>query len=288
MPQKSQTEKLIEKQIKEQQKQAREQRILAKAQALVDGARFVDGFRIMDDDSEMLFKLVMDAYDGNGQDIVVLCETDIPHTLQMSLNVRFKALQLYGVISDDAMFMGMNIRIQISEAGKRYFERKDAAETNHENLAIMNAGNRSVLSQHKKYDVFISHAAKDKSDYVEGLYMKLRRLGIQIFYDTDSISWGDKWKERILDGIEESEFAIIVISQNFFGREWTERELNELLTRQNDFGQKIVLPLLHGITVDELKSQYPEVGEIQCINTDDCNKEEVTILLAKELIKRYR
>ncbi len=118
--------------------------------------------------------------------------------------------------------------------------------------------------------------------------MSLRRLGIQIFYDIDSISWGDKWKDRILNGIAESEFAIIVISKNFFGREWTERELKELLTRQNDLGQKIVLPLLYDISIDDLKDKYPEVGDIQCISNKDYSKEEIAILLAKELIKRYR
>ena len=33
-------------------------------------------------------------------------------------------------------------------------------------------------SKRKQYDVFLSHASKDKSDYVESLYMVLRRLGI--------------------------------------------------------------------------------------------------------------
>ena len=99
-------------------------------------------------------------------------------------------------------------------------------------------------------------------------FMIIRRLGIQIFYDTDSISWEDKWKEQILKGTRESGFAIIVISNNFFGREWTEIELNEFLSQQNDSGQKIVLPLLYKISVNDLKKHYPEVGDIQCISTE--------------------
>ena len=76
--------------------------------------------------------------------------------------------------------------------------------------------------------------------------------------------------------------------KNFFGREWTEKELNEFLNQQNESGQKIVLPLLHEISLDELKEHYPQLGDIQCINTKDYSKEEITILLAKELIKRYK
>lgn len=56
----------------------------------------------------------------------------------------------------------------------------------------------------KQYDVFISHAAQDKMAYVDNLYAIIRKLGINIFYDTDSISWGDKWKEQILNGTRES------------------------------------------------------------------------------------
>lgn len=140
----------------------------------------------------------------------------------------------------------------------------------------------------KTYDVFISHANKDKSDYVDALYLAIRKLGVNIFYDTEVLSWGDNWKQAILDGTESSEFAIIVISDNFFDREWTERELSEFLKRQNASGQKIVLPLLHNISLDMLKAQYPTLGDIQVITTERYSKEEVAILFAKELIKRLK
>ena len=38
-------------------------------------------------------------------------------------------------------------------------------------------------------------------------------------------SFRDKFKDKILEGTKKAEFAIIVISQNFFDREWTEKEL---------------------------------------------------------------
>lgn len=75
----------------------------------------------------------------------------------------------------------------------------------------------------KQYDLFLSHANKDKIAYVDALYASLSKLGIPIFYDKEVLQWGDKWKERILEGVAKSEFAIIVVSDNFFGREWTER-----------------------------------------------------------------
>lgn len=140
----------------------------------------------------------------------------------------------------------------------------------------------------KEYDVFISHAHKDKLEFVNELTKTINKLGIKVFYDSDELSWGDNFKKELLQSTEKSEFAIIVISKNYFGREWTERELSEFLKRQNESGQKIVLPLLYNVTIDEMKEKYPELGDIQAISSSEFSKEEITILLAKELIKRLR
>ena len=86
----------------------------------------------------------------------------------------------------------------------------------------------------KKFDVFISRADADKNPYVENLVATIKKLEISVFYDKDELAWRDNWKERILEDTEKSEFAIIVISTSFFDREWTERELYELLKRQNE------------------------------------------------------
>jgi hypothetical protein len=149
-------------------------------------------------------------------------------------------------------------------------------------------GNNMTNETMAKYDVFISHANKDKQDLIEDLYKSLNKLGISIFYDKKTLEWGDNWKQRILDGVQKSEFAIIVISENFFDREWTERELNELLTRQNKNGQKIILPILKDITKFQLQDKYPSIADIQAINSKDYSTDEIALLFAGQLIKRLK
>lgn len=139
-----------------------------------------------------------------------------------------------------------------------------------------------------EYDVFISHADRDKKDLIEELYQSLSKLGINIFYDRESLEWGDNWKERILNGTKKAEFAIIVISENFFDREWTERELSEFLTRQNRNGQKLILPIVHNITIQQLKEKYPNVADIQAIDSSMYNCDQIALLFAKQLIKRLK
>ena len=138
------------------------------------------------------------------------------------------------------------------------------------------------------YDVFISHANSDKEEYVNDLKSSIDQLGVNIFYDKDTLQWGDNWKQKLLEGIETAEFAIIVISKSFFGREWTEKELHDFLERQNSNGQKIILPILHNISFDELKEHYPSIAEIQAIESNKYSCDQIALLFANQLIKRIR
>ena len=138
------------------------------------------------------------------------------------------------------------------------------------------------------YDVFISHANADKATYVDDLNKSLDKLNIQVFYDKDTLEWGDNWKNKILEGVDKAEFAIIVISENFFGREWTEKELTDFLSRQNRNGQKIILPILHNITVTQLQERYPAVADIQALDSSKYSCDEIALKFAAQLIKRLK
>lgn len=267
---------------KQREREVREARRQT-ASAIVNGQPMVGGMRIMDKSSEEVLKAILSVYEPNEARRVSGNGNAIPLAYHASLNLEFEKLKNYGIISSSAVYVGPSWTATLTPQGLSYFDDKEKAEKREENKM-----SRLNTSDRKEYDVFISHANKDKSDYVDSLYMAIRRLGVNVFYDTEVLSWGDNWKQVILEGTEKSEFAIIVISENFFGREWTERELNEFLHRQNTSGQKIVLPLLHNITLEKLKEHYPELGDIQVIDTERFTKEEIVILFAKELIKRLK
>ncbi len=156
------------------------------------------------------------------------------------------------------------------------------------------SSDRQMVEKYKQYDVFISHATKDKIEYVDSLKKEIKKLDISIFYDTDELKWGDNWKKKILSSTEKSEFAIIVISENFFDREWTEKELNAFLNRQNNTEQKIVLPLLYNITPEKVKEKYPGLADIQYLianygsKKNGFSKKDIALKLASLLIDRYK
>lgn len=284
---KSPLERAMEKQRRDEQKAARQAQIRDRASAIVSGAKVIGGFRVMDREAETTLQCILEQYNGNDNNYVDFDIDKLPSHLQSSFTLEFEKLQMYGMLTNTNIYINGAI-LTLSESGKKYFGDKEYAYKKVEEQQKNEKLKKTSVVSHKKYDVFISHANKDKSDYVDLLNTAVKRLGINVFYDTDVLSWGDNWKQVILEGTSDSEFAIIVISNNFFGREWTEKELNEFLTQQNESGQKIVLPLLYNITLNELKNHYPQLGDIQCISSKDFSKEDITILLAKELIKRFK
>ena len=139
-----------------------------------------------------------------------------------------------------------------------------------------------------KYDIFLSHANKDKLAFVDKLKKSFDKLGITIFYDKDSIEWGDKWKDRIKSGLSECRYGVIVISENFFGREWTEKELKTLLSRENKEGQKTILPILYNTTTAELYKRYTELSDIQFLDASKYDVKDITIQLARILLSEQK
>ena len=291
---KSPLEKTIEKQMKESQKQARDAKRQAekeandaarreRARTIIDGQPTVNGLRILDANAEELLRIILNVFDGNDSNWVSLSSDKIPQNLFHSLNLELEKLMMYGVATNAFCYLSGECNLHLTQQGKTYFDDKENATK-----SVDNKQGFEMSLTRKQYDVFISHASKDKLAYVDALYMAIRKLGINIFYDTEEITWGDNWKQVILNGVAKSEFAVVVISKEFFGREWTERELNDLLQRQNENGQKIILPLLYNLSRDELKEQYPELEFIQSIENTNNSLEEIVVLLAKELIKRYK
>ena len=276
-------QKSIDKQIKEAKRREEQEGRRAQALSIIKGQPVVGGMRILDSAAEEILSVILELYDNNDRRYVGNDAEVFPPAYESTLLLEFEKLKLYGMIASSSVYVDGFWKVTLSPQGITYFSDKTKAyekeKTQQEN---------GVKPMRKQYDVFISHANKDKSDYVDSLYMAIRKLGVNIFYDSEVLSWGDDWKKVLLEGTEKSEFAIIVISENFFGREWTERELEEFLKRQNTSGQKIVLPLLHNVSLDMLKGQYPTLADIQCIDTERFSKEDITVLFAKELIKRLK
>ena len=135
----------------------------------------------------------------------------------------------------------------------------------------------------KKYDFFISHASEDKEGFVEPLAKLLQAKRAVVWYDDFVLEIGDSLRREIDRGLANSRFGIVVLSENFFRKEWPQRELDGLVTleTQNAQSQKIILPIWHKISKDEVAQNSPILADKIAFKTSILSIEEI----ADELLK---
>ena len=115
-----------------------------------------------------------------------------------------------------------------------------------------------------QWDVFISHASEDKAVVIE-LAEKLRAVGVTVWEGT-RLSLGDNLTREIDRGLAHSRFGVVVLSDAFFSKEWPRTELDALLSRQIG-GEKTILPVLHNLSHDALKSLSPLTASSIAVST---------------------
>ena len=128
-------------------------------------------------------------------------------------------------------------------------------------------------------DVFVSHSTEDK-DYVEPLVKALEAAGIRVWFDRSELEWGDDLRSAIDRGLLNCRYGIVVFSKAFLRKKkWTEYELNSLFALEQP-NRKIILPIWHGITRDDLLQYSPAFADrLAKISSTDSHGEIVESLL---------
>jgi hypothetical protein len=111
------------------------------------------------------------------------------------------------------------------------------------------------------YDVFISHASEDKDAVVRPLAERLRQSHLEVWYDEFSLKAGDSLRRSIDLGLSQSRFGIAILSPAFFGKGWTEWELDGLVQRQVSGGRTVIIPVWHGVTRADVERYSPPLAD---------------------------
>lgn len=114
------------------------------------------------------------------------------------------------------------------------------------------------------YDLFLSHASEDKADIARPLYEALTAKGVTVWYDEAVLEMGDSLRRKIDEGLAHCTYGVVILSPNFFavGKEWTQRELDGLVTRETTgTHDKAILPIWHNITKDEIAARSPTLAD---------------------------
>jgi hypothetical protein len=117
------------------------------------------------------------------------------------------------------------------------------------------------------WDVFISHASEDKEEIARPLYEALKSKGVSIWFDEFTLKLGDSLRGAIDKGLARSKYGVVILSKHFFEKHWPTQELNGLATREVN-GKKVILPIWHKVTHDDVAGFSPTLADRLAIATD--------------------
>jgi hypothetical protein len=109
------------------------------------------------------------------------------------------------------------------------------------------------------WDVFISHASEDKETIARPLAIELEANGLLVWLDSQELYVGDQLAPKIERGLLNAQFGVVIFSRNFFAKKWTQLELESLLKIEKP-PDKVILPVLHGLTSAEVEAFSPTLA----------------------------
>jgi serine/threonine protein kinase len=127
--------------------------------------------------------------------------------------------------------------------------------------------------------IFISYSHSDLP-FVGWLMENLKQRGYEIWLDSSAIRIGQQWREEIVQGIEESEYFMIIISSRSIKSEHVVKELSLAET----YG-RLILPVMIEEVEIPAKMKYQLAG-VQFILLDDSKSDENLDRLVQGLQKQ--
>jgi hypothetical protein len=114
---------------------------------------------------------------------------------------------------------------------------------------------------------FICHAGEDKDNVARPIANALRQEGYEVWFDEFDLTLGDNLLEGINQGIKNSDYGIVIFSEAFFKKQWPKRELESLIAKETG-DKKIILPVWHQITYEEMRVNFPILANRVAASTD--------------------
>jgi len=117
-----------------------------------------------------------------------------------------------------------------------------------------------------KWDFFLCYASEDKNEIAGPIADALSKRGFKVWYDKFSLTLGDSLRRSIDYGLAHSNYGIVILSPNFFAKEWPQSELDALVSLEAKSGKKI-LPIWHKINHDYIAHFSPLLADRLAIST---------------------
>lgn len=133
------------------------------------------------------------------------------------------------------------------------------------------------------WDVFISHASEDKQAVARPLHDALTQRGVTAWLDESQMRIGQSLRRSIDEGIRSSRFGVVILSEAFLGKGWTNHELDGLVTR-TVAGEQTLLPIWHDLTAQRVREYSPSLADKVALSTDEYDMREIADQIAEVVL----
>ncbi|CAL8173722.1 unnamed protein product [Prunus armeniaca] len=136
-----------------------------------------------------------------------------------------------------------------------------------------------------KYQVFLSFRGEDtRRGFTDYLYKQLDWRGIRTFRDDPDLERGTDINPELLTAIEQSRFAIIVLSTNYASSSWCLRELTHIV--QSTKEKERIFPIFYDVDPSDVRHQRGSFGTALVNHEKNCGEEREEVLEWRNALKK--
>ena len=122
-------------------------------------------------------------------------------------------------------------------------------------MGIERASSSSSFTPCWTYDIFLSFRGEDtRNGFIDHLYFALKQKCIFTFRDDEKLERGKSISPKLLKAIEESRFAIVILSRNYASSIWCLDELAKIIKCMKEIGMTI-LPIFYKVDPLDVRKQ---------------------------------
>jgi len=116
------------------------------------------------------------------------------------------------------------------------------------------------------WDIFISYASEDRDEIAQPLAETLISEGLKVWFDKFALTLGSSLRRSIDEGLSKSRCGVVILSPNFFKKEWPQKELDALVSKEVS-GVKVILPVWHNVTHKDVAQFSPILADRYAVPT---------------------
>lgn len=126
---------------------------------------------------------------------------------------------------------------------------------------------RATGGSRHRWDFFIAHASEDKQAIARPLAAALAQCGFRVWLDELQLRIGDSLRRKIDEGLANSRYGVVILSPHFFAKEWPQRELDALVSRE-EVQVDTILPVWHGVSKVDVARFSPILASRLSVSSD--------------------